>query len=142
MLDYVFFHETPFQLFVKFLKVQNIPAETSIEDETYGIAIPEDLNDALLDKVDEKYDELMDLNQDIFEQQEQESSDNYIKASIAFTLKDGSASNALIDPTIVTKVMQVITPLEFSTMVDAIVTAVENSEQRSVCQQIRDGDVL
>ncbi|MFK5892699.1 MAG: hypothetical protein QM504_05720 [Pseudomonadota bacterium] len=142
MLDYVFFHETPFQLFVKFLEDQNISSTIKIEDENYEIAIPENLSDALLDEVDKKYDELMDMNQNIFEQQEQESSNNYSKASIAFKLNDGRTSNASIDRKVIAKIMGVITPVEFTTMVDAIVTAVENPEERSICQQIRAGDIF
>ena len=142
MLDFIFFHETPFQLFVKFLEDKNIPSTIKIEDGNYDIAIPENISDTLLDEVEEKYDELMDMNQEIFEQQEQEGSNNYSKASVAFKLTDGRTSNASIDRKVIAKIMEVITPLEFTTMIDAIVTAVENPEERSMCQQIRDGDIL
>jgi predicted RNA-binding protein len=140
MLDFIFFHETPFQLFVKFLEDKNIPSTIKIIDENYDIAIPENISDTLLDEVEKKYDELIDMNQEIFEQQEQQGSDNYSKASVAFKLTDGRISNASIDRKVIAKIMEVITPVEFTSMIDAIVTAVENPEERSICQKIQAGD--
>lgn len=61
MLEYVFFQETPFQSFVKDLEVKKISPSIRIDEDNYQIyeiAIPEDINDDLLDEIDEKYDEL------------------------------------------------------------------------------------
>ena len=52
-------------------------------------------------------------------------------------LKDGRVSYADIDPRLLGRVMECVTPEEFATIVDAIVTAVENPEQRTYCQRQR-----
>jgi hypothetical protein len=142
MLEYVFFHETPFQSFVKFLEFHKISPKITIEEDSYEIAIPEDIDDDLLNQIDEKYDELMDMNQNLFEEQEGTSSNNYSLASIGFKLSDGTTSHADIDSKLMSRIMEAITPEELNTIIDAIVTAVENPEQRTVCQRIREGEVL
>lgn len=142
MLEYVFFHETPFKSFVKYLETKKVSPKITIEDDSYEIGISEDINEDLSDEIDEKYDELMEMNQDLLEEQEEASEKNYNLASIGFKLKDGTSSNANIDSSVMSRIMEVITPLELNLMVDAIVTAVENPEQRSICQQIREGDVI
>ena len=142
MLEYVFFHEKPFQLFVKYLEIKKISPKITIEGDSYEIGIPEDIDDNLLDEVDEKYDELMEMNQNLLEEQEKASPNNYSQASIGFRLKDGRTSNAAIDSNVMARIMEVITPLELNTMVDAIVTAVEEPEERSICQRIRDGELV
>ncbi len=142
MLEYVFFHETPFQSFVKYLETKKVSPKITIEDDSYEIGISEDIDDNLSDEIDDKYDELMELNQALLEEQEETSDNNYNLASIGFKLKDGTSSNANIDSSVMSRIMGVITPLELNLMVDAIVTAVENPEQRSICQQIREGDVI
>jgi hypothetical protein len=142
MLEYVFFHETPFQSFVKFLEFHKISPKITIEEDSYEIAIPEDIDDDLLNQIDEKYDELMEMNQNLFEEQEGTSSNNYSLASIGFKLSDGTTSHADIDSKLMSRIMEAITPEELNTIIDAIVTAVENPEERSVCQRIREGEVL
>jgi hypothetical protein len=142
MLEYVFFHETPFQSFVKFLEFHKISPKITIEEDSYEIAIPEDIDDDLLNQIDEKYDELMEMNQNLFEEQEGTSSNNYSLASIGFKLSDGTTSHADIDSKLMSRIMEAITPEELNTIIDAIVTAVENPEQRTVCQRIREGEVL
>ncbi len=142
MLEYVFFHETPFQSFIKYLETKKVSPKITIEDDSYEIGISEDTDEDLSDQIDDKYDELMEMNQTLLEEQEQTSEKNYSLASIGFKLKDGTSSNANIDSSVMSRIMGVITPLELNIMVDAIVTAVENPEQRSLCQQVRDGDAL
>ncbi|WP_069471029.1 hypothetical protein [Candidatus Marithrix sp. Canyon 246] len=142
MLEYVFFHETPFQSFVKYLETKKVSPKITIEDDSYEIGISEDINEDLSDEIDDKYDELMEMNQDLLEKEEEANEHNYNLASIGFKLKDGTSSNANIDSNVMSRIMGVITPLELNLMVDAIVTAVESPEQRSICQQIREGDVI
>jgi hypothetical protein len=142
MLEYILFHETPFQLFVEYLEKQKVSAKTTIEEQNYEIAIPEDIDDDLLNKIDEKYDELMDMNRNLIDEQEGSDVSNYNVASIILTLKDGTTSHADIDAKLMTKIMEAITPEELNIVVNAIVRSVENPEKRSVCQRIREGEVL
>ena len=135
MLEYVLFDEKPFQLFVDWLKTKGISAETEIEEDNFLINIPEDLDDELLDEVDEKYDALMDMNQQIVEDEERASQQGHHMAGVVVTLKDGSVSYADVDPVLLGRVISTISPEEFGEIVTAIADAVENPQPTAYCHR-------
>jgi len=137
MYEYVLFHEKPFQLFVNWLKDKGIPSETELEDGNYSIKIPEDLDDSLLDEIEDIFDEFMDMNEQIVINEEREDNNSYHMAGVVVTLKDGSVSYADINPDIMSRVMDVVTAIEFGEIVNAIANAVENPQSQSYCQRMR-----
>ena len=141
MLEYILFHEIPFQLFVNWLKEKAVLFETEIEDDNYEIKIPEDLDDNLLDEIDEKYEELMDMNQQIVDEEEKENNQGYHMAGVVVTLKDGTVSYADVDPNLLGRIMSAISPEEFGEIVNAIANAVENPQPKAYCQRVREGDI-
>ncbi len=140
MIEYVLFDEKPFQVFIDWLKEKNIPYDVKQDEDSYEIAVPEDLDDSLLDAIDEHYDVCMDMNQDIAEQQEREQNDGYHMAGVVVTLQDGTVSYADVDPKLLGRVMSVIAPEEFGEIVNAIVDAVEHPQTRTYCQRMREQD--
>lgn len=110
MLDYILFNEIPFQLFIDWLKAKGVECEVSIDEDNYIIKISEDLDEGLLDDIDVKYDELMDMNQDIINDEEKESNNGYNMAGVVVTLKDGSISYADIDTKVLSRVISAISP--------------------------------
>ena len=134
MLEFIFFHKTPYSLFVDWLKEKGLEPESSAEDEVYQVYLPEDLNE-----IEQKYEAFMEMNEEILKQ-ENADEEGYHIAGIAVHLRDGNVSYADIDPKLVGRVMGAITPEEFAIIVDAIVTAVENPQDRSYCQRQRDKD--
>ena len=141
MLEYILFHERPFQLFINWLKEKGVPYETEIEDDNYEIKIPEDLDESLLDEIDEKYEELMDMNQQIVDDEEKENNQGYHMAGVIVTLKDGTISYADVDPKLLGRVMSAVSPEEFGEIVNAIANAVENPQPKAYCQRVREGDM-
>lgn len=135
MLEYILFHSTPFQLFVDWLKTKDISPETEIDGDNYLIRIPEDLNDDLLDEVDEKYDSLMDMNQQMVNDEEKETQQGRHMAGIVVTLKDGSISYADVDPDLLGRVIGAISPEELGEIVSAIADAVENPQPDPYCKR-------
>ncbi|MCK4706537.1 MAG: hypothetical protein KAT90_13745 [Gammaproteobacteria bacterium] len=135
MLEYILFHEKPFQLFIDWLQAKGISSDTEIEDDNYLIKIPEDLDDDLLDEVDEKYDVLMDMNQQIVNDEEKENNQGYHMAGVVVTLKDGTVSYADVDPELLGRVISAISPEEFGEIVTAIADAVENPQPKACCQR-------
>lgn len=135
MLEYILFHEKPFQLFIDWLQAKGISPDTEIEDDNYLIIIPEDLDDDLLDEVDEKYDVLMDMNQQIVNDEEKENNQGYHMAGVVVTLNDGTISYADVDPELLGRVISAISPEEFSEIVAAIADAVENPQPKACCQR-------
>lgn len=48
-----------------YLKELGLQPETEIEEDCWEARLPEDLDDALSEKIEERYDRLMDLNQQL-----------------------------------------------------------------------------
>ena len=142
MFEYVFFHERPFNLFIDWLKEQSLSPEVQIEDDNYEISLPDDIDDELAEAIEEKYDELMEMNRQISESLDQQDQGNYSMAGIMVYLKDGQVSYADVKSDLLSRIMSAISPEEFGEVVEAIVDAVENPQTRSYCQRVRDGEVF
>ncbi len=142
MLEYVLFHEKPLELFVAFLKSHDIEAKTSEDDGVYEIKIPEDLDEGLLETIEEKYDELMDMNQELYYTENAPSAKNFRMASLTITLKNGETTMAHVRPELLSQVLDVINNDELFEIVQSIVDAVENPDDRSYCQKVRAGEVF
>jgi hypothetical protein len=138
MLEYVFFHPRPYAEFIEFLRTRGIDPETESAEGSHEVRVPEDLDDALSDAIEERYDALMALNQELFEQEQAQDADNYHAAGVVVNLQDGSTVYADIDPRLLGRVMEVLTPQEFGQVVSAIADAVENPDTRTFCQRMRD----
>ncbi|MCK5001478.1 MAG: hypothetical protein KAS57_00530 [Gammaproteobacteria bacterium] len=139
MLEYVLFHEKTFLLFVDWLKSKGVSPDVEIGDDTYEIKIPEDLDDELLDAVDEKYEALMDMSQQMTDDEEKENQQGYHMAGIVVTLKNGTVSYADVDPKLLGRVMSAISPEELGVIVSAIADAVEKPQPKAYCQRVREG---
>ncbi len=135
MLEYIFFNPKPLQLFVAFLDTKRIPYHRLDKDEGLVVAVSEDIEDRLLDEMDDEYDQLMDLDQQLAEAQEAEVHQG---VSLSFRLHDGRTSNAVVDPAIVSRILEVVSVQELNQLIEAIVAAVENPDQRSICQRLAD----
>ena len=137
MLEFVLFSEKPCRVFVDWLKDRGVVCKTEIEDDSYLILIPEDLDDDLMDDIEDKYDECMDMNQKLLDAEDSESNDDYAMSGILVTLKDGSISHADVDSELVNRVLSAISPEELGELVSAIADAVENPQPESFCQRQR-----
>lgn len=140
MLDYILFNEAPFKLFLQWLDEKKIAYETKVDEESYLIQIAENIKDNLLDVIDEKYDELMDMNRAIVNEEEKQNHDGYNMAGIVVTLKDGTKSYADVDSELLGRVVSAITPEELGVIVNAIADAVENPQTKTFCQRVREGE--
>lgn len=138
MLEYVFFHRVPFDLFTEFLRDQGIRPEAGCDDGSFEVRLPEGLDDALNEAIERRYDELLTLNQQLFETEQAEDVDNFHAAGVVVNLADGSTVYADIPPRLLGRVMEVLTAEELGELVNAIVDAVECPDQRSLCQRVRD----
>ena len=141
MLDYVLFDEKPFQLFIDWLKKHCVAYEFEMEQDNYLIKVSEDLEEDLLDKLDDKYEELMDMNRDIINDEEIENNNGYNMAGVVVTLKDGSISYADINSKLLSRVISVISPEELGEIVCAIADAVEKPQHKTYCQRVREGNI-
>ncbi len=137
MLEFIFFHPKPAQLFIDFLDQHQIKSSQSLDDEDV-ISIKMEMNEDedLLEKIEERYDELLVMNQEIFENEES-TEDDFVVAGIVVNLKDGQSVYADVDTQILVKLMNTLTSVELGDLINGIVDAVENPDQRTPCERQR-----
>ncbi len=141
MIEFAFFQRPPLERFLEVARKAGVSARVEEEEEGFTVAIDESLDDDLLEEMEALYDELLEMDQDLFEAGEAEG-DNYLMAGVTVQLGDGSTVYANVRPDLLQKVLGAITPDELGELVSAIADAVENPDQRSLCQRVRDGDLI
>ena len=135
MLGYVFFHAIPCKRFVQFLHEQDLEPEVESDGETWEVRLPEELPEELGDAIEEYYDQMLELNQKLHDQEQ--SDGGYHAAGVVVNLSRGGTVYAQVDPALLSRIMGVLTPEEFGQVVNAIVDAVENPDTRTMCQRMR-----
>ena len=133
MLEFVFFDPRPRRQFIAFLQQHGVAARELDDDETYGVGIAEDIDDVLLEAVEQRYDELMAVDQALFE--EDATARGQHTAGVVLNLASGDTIYAQVDPVLLGRIMEVLTPEEFGSVVNAIVDAVENPDSRPLCKR-------
>lgn len=108
------------------------------DEDCINISIPEDIEEAYIDEIEGLYDQLLDESRDQVNSDEGEHVDNYQKASLLITLKNGDTTYAHVDSAMLNRVLKAINKEELNQLINAIVEAVENQDDRSYCQIIKD----
>jgi len=139
-LEYVFFDERPRDQFVTFLQQKSVELKLEEDEGLLKVWISEDLDDDLDEAIEDFYDDMMALNQQLYEDESNEAEVGYNAAGIVLELNTGENVYAQVNPELLGRIMTVVTPDEFNTVVNAIVEAVENPDARTPCQRIREGD--
>jgi len=135
MLEYIFFNKETCSLFENSATSSGIATIVECQDECFTVRLSEDSDENALDKLEDFYDELMDMDRSLAEQQQEDQSENINTAGITIQLQDGRNVYASVSPDLLNKVMQSISPDELNTLVCAITEAVENPDERGLCQR-------
>ena len=134
MLDYIFFNKKTCFLFEKAAISSGVKPEIDCEDEYYTARLSEDLDEVVLEQLEDYYDELMDMDRSLSERQDG-SSENIHTAGITIQLKDGRYVYASVAPEVLARVMQSISAEDLNTLVCAITEAIEDPDERGLCQR-------
>ena len=141
MLEYVFFEEEPRERFQDFLDGEGLDWTLEARDpETLVLLDDTGIDDALADRIEALYDELFDMEQALYEAGIPESTEHYAGTGVVVNLKDGRTVYAYLPAELLNRVLSVISPEELGTLVDAIVCAVEDPDERTFCQRMREDD--
>lgn len=135
MIDYIFFHAQPCQLFCGYLQNVEVAFKKSHDEtdvEATVISISDDLDDDLSDKIEAYYDELLEMDESLLVEDPNELID---QAGLAVTLKNGESSFASINPDVLNRMLTVVTRDEIAEFIDDVVNAVENPDQRAICKR-------
>ncbi len=137
LLEYIFFHEEPCARFKKFLQENRVELLKEGLDKTdveaFVVYIADDLDDALSEKIEDFYDEMMVLNESLVMQDEKTGGMNNV--GLAVSLNDGRSVLATVDPDVLNRVLSVISHDELGKLVDTIADAVENPDERPLCKR-------
>ncbi len=133
MLEYIFFDRRPWQLFIDFLRDQGLDPDHGEEDQGMMVRLPDDTDDALMGAIEERYDELLEMNERLFAEQEGEA--HVHRAGVSVSLSDGRVVEAAVPPALLNRILDVVSTDELGQFVSAIVDAVENPDERPFCQR-------
>ena len=136
-LEYIFFHQQPYQKFKQFLQLKNIEMLKEGVDETdvegFVIHIQDNLDEDISDEIEEYYDEMMELTEHLVAQESDINETSRVGLNV--TLMDGRSVLAEVEPDVLNRILSVISHQELGNLVDAIADAVENPDQRPLCKR-------
>lgn len=135
MLEYIFFDEGLRTKFADFARDQGIPCQLDDADGLMA-SLPEDLDEAVADAIDEYYERLLQENAELLEGTEDALEKS--AAGVQVQLGDGSPCNIVFDPDLLARLLGCISLEELRDMVQSIAQAVENPDGRPICQILAD----
>ncbi|RLW68612.1 MAG: hypothetical protein B6D71_13260 [gamma proteobacterium symbiont of Stewartia floridana] len=133
MLEYVFFDQRPWQEFVDYLKQLGLAIETARDDEEWLVYVPEELDDETDEKIEARYETLLEMNEHLIAAQQ--GTAHVDTAGINVSLIDGRVVQAEVDPQLINRLLQVVSAEELGEFVSAIALAVEQGDERPLCQR-------
>ena len=136
MLEYIFFQEEPLRRFARFLVGLGLAPQQARTEESWLVTLDEEsVDDDTADRIDDFYDDMFDLDQELYAAGMQEDADNYASAGVVVNLGDGKTVYADVPGDLLQKIMQALTPQELGDLVNAIVDAVEKPDERPLCKR-------
>ena len=133
MLEYIFFDELPWRRFIDYLESLGLSPLGSSGDEGWLVALPEDLDDELDARIEAYYDRMLEMNESLVAEAEGEA--HVHTAGINVTLSDGRVVQAAVDPSMMRRLLEVLSYQELGDLVNAIVEAAEHPDERPICQR-------
>jgi len=133
MLEYIFFDRRPWRLFIDFLRDLGLHPYHREEAQGLMVLLPDDIEDRLMDPIEARYDELLEMNDRLFAEQEGEA--HVHRAGVSVSLADGRVVEAAVPPALLNRILEVVSTDELGRFVSAIVDAVENPDERPFCQR-------
>lgn len=133
MLEYIFFHKSLADDFTEQLQRLAIHFESKDDVMGFVVAVPEDLDSVLIDQVNDRYETLLAQSENLLMEQDLAPEKNI--AAITLNLRDGRAVQALVRPELLNRILGVISLRELNEFVEAITDAVDNPDDRPICQR-------
>ncbi|MCL7751522.1 hypothetical protein LV475_07940 [Guyparkeria hydrothermalis] len=125
--------------FVKRLEAEGLSVSVSrdpMAEEATTISIPDDISDELVDRIEGWYEEETQAAEaELFRDGRAEAA---ISAGVWVTLADGRSSFAPIEPSIMSRMLSVLSPDEVGEFVDRVAKAVECPDDTPACARRED----
>ena len=133
MLEYIFFDERPWKCFLEFLEKLDLTPKSNLSEGTWLVELPEDIEDELFERIEAFYDRMLDYNEELVTEEEGDA--HVHMAGVNITLADGRIVQATIDPKLMRRLLEAVSPEELGGFVDQVVEAVESPSELSLCQR-------
>lgn len=137
MLEYIFFHRQPYREFLQFLRERDVlPLKEGVDQtdvEGFVVYLQDNLDEELSEEIERFYDAMMEMSERLVAAEEE--ADEYRQVGVAVTLRDGRSVLASVDPDVLNRVLGVISHQQLGELIDAIVDAVENPDERPLCKR-------
>ena len=133
MLEYIFFDERPWKSFLEFLETLDLTPNSKLTEGTWLVELPEEIEDELFERIEAFYDRMLDYNEELIIEMEGDA--HVHLAGVSITLADGRVVQAAIDPKLMRRLLEAVSPEELGGFVDQVVEAVESPSELSLCQR-------
>ncbi|WP_290677732.1 hypothetical protein [Halothiobacillus sp. 15-55-196] len=134
MYEFTFLTSDRGENFINHLKTLGITATSRVDpinESVTNVAIPDDIDDNLLDQIEAWYEEETSRNEAAARALEDDG--DIVSAGIWVQLEDGGSSLARVDPSIMNRILTVLTPDELGHFVSVIADAVEHPDVTPIC---------
>lgn len=131
MMEYIFFNAEIAERFTEFARLIGAGGEERSDSMGLVVAVPEDLDDELGNRLDTYYAHLLDEQAEMVEQSEP---DLKHAAAINITLADGRPCAIRIEPALMNRLMGCLSIDEIHQLATTIARSVENPDNRPLCQ--------
>lgn len=135
MLEYVLFLERVRNIFISWLRDNQIEYQLAGEAEELLVLIDEDIDQEILKKIEAQYDFLLDESARIADE-EDTSPDSVHLVGIQFTRNNGEIGQVRIPPELANRIQQCLNTAELQSFVQLIADAISNPTNKSLCAKI------
>lgn len=133
MLEYILFSERIRDIFICWLKDNDIGFELAGNDEEFLVLIDENIDDSIEQKIEAQYDMLLDESAKAVDEEDDSSGAVHL-VGIQYTDKNGDIAQVRIPPELANQLQRCLTASELQGFVQLIADAVENPNNKSLCQ--------
>ncbi len=133
MLEYILFSERIRDIFIGWLRENNIAFALAGNDEEFLVLVDENIEDSIEEKIEAQYDLLLD--ESAKEANEDDDSSGAIHlVGIEYTDINGDIGQVKIPPALANQVQRSLNASELQAFVQLIADEVTNPDNKSLCQ--------
>lgn len=134
-MEYIFFDDGLSKRFVAFARDLGVACREKPDNMGIVIEVPDETDDATAEALEDKYDELMEMQAEITDESEP---DQHHAAGVSITLADGRPCMIRIEPDIMARLMASFSVEEIHELATRIARSVENPDNRPICHTLCD----
>lgn len=133
MLEYILFSERIRDIFIGWLRENNIAFALAGNDEEFLVLVDENIDDSIEEKIEAQYDLLLDESAKEADEDDDSSASIHM-VGIQYTDINGDIGQVKIPPALANQVQRSLNASELQAFVQLIADEVTNPDNKSLCQ--------